>query len=153
MDTNRKIVEIKKELSLYRKELFELKKAHDKKSHFIRIKYVWLVPEKELFNKQEALAERLGDWSNFAKIYDDVIFNDFLGIDDSQVKRGSVDILQSRDENHYVAVNISLQPMAILKEWALGPAGEERLSQAMQSSKKPKKPESDPVIDYLTEGH
>lgn len=134
-----------------------IKKAFNKKENYLSIEYNWLVPKNELFNKQGTLAERLGDWSNFPKIYDDVIFNDVLGIDDSQAKSGQVNIMQSRDNCHYVMIGIYVANIKKLNSWILEESAEKELEMVMASKVGQKiptrKPDFDPVSDYLAKAH
>lgn len=94
----------------------KIKESFNPTRHFLRITYCWFVPEKRYFTKAGTMAQRVGDWSNFPKLYDDLIANEVLDIDDSQIKRGVVNILPYPYPTDSISVTISIGEVESLKD-------------------------------------
>jgi hypothetical protein len=86
----------------------ELKQYFDRKRHFLTVIYYWFVPEERFFRKAGGLNTSAGDWSNFAKLPDDLVFNTILGIDDGLVSKGTVYRLPWQGREHHIMVEIQI---------------------------------------------
>jgi len=88
----------------------DLKNFFMRTRHFLTVEYDWFVPEKEFFRKGKGggLNSRAGDWSNFAKLPDDRIFNEVLGIDDGLIAKGTVFRLPWQGVTHNILIEIQI---------------------------------------------
>ncbi len=82
--------------------------------HCLSVNYYWLLPGKELVTKKGSINLRSGDWSNFPKIPDDMVFNEVLGIDDGAVCRGTVYQLHWNGKSHLIIIDVEIHEIDIL---------------------------------------
>jgi hypothetical protein len=100
----------------YADYLADIKSTFDKKIHFLTVQYVHFIPEEHFFNLAGTFNERVGDWSNWPKIPDDLIFMGLLKIDDSHVQRGWVEKLPVKGKKCHMKVTIEIHPLSELRD-------------------------------------
>lgn len=107
-ETQKWLYALKVEMLKYRDRIKILQDNFARDKQFLVVDYVWFLPHKEYFRAKGGLNSRSGDWSNFPKIPDDMVFNTILGIDDGMISKGSVTKLPWNGNNHIIKITIKI---------------------------------------------
>ena len=121
-ETNIWLQKFKTQVVQFKENLSKIKELYHPKDSFLTVEYYWFVPKKEFFTTTKKAANGIkncGDWSNFAKLPDDELFNRILKIDDSQVCKGTVYKLPYSGTDHFIKVVVGVFPAAILEKKAI----------------------------------
>lgn len=110
---------LKVQMLKHQDEIKEFRQAFDPKKHFLSIDYFWFLPKRRLFTAKGHVNTRSGDWSNFPKLPDDLIFNDVLQIDDGHVCKGSVYRLPYHGDEHAFKIVIHALDLELLHSKAM----------------------------------
>ncbi|MCP3873376.1 MAG: hypothetical protein GY699_09520 [Desulfobacteraceae bacterium] len=106
VETRNWLYNLRRQIYQKKEQVDLIKNNFDRKDHFLVIEYTWFIPRKEFFTKKGYVNTRSGDWSNFAKLPDDEIFDRILGIDDGTVCKGSVLKLPWNGDKHHIKITI-----------------------------------------------
>jgi hypothetical protein len=98
--------DFKKQLKPYHAEMQVFMKDFETQGHFLKIYYTYFIPSNDYWNKHGRIKHHTSDWSNFPKIPDDLVFNKWLGVDDSQVQRGTVEKVPWSGTYHLIGLII-----------------------------------------------
>lgn len=89
------------------------REGHD----YLTVFYRYFLPRRKFFTAKVGNISRFTvDWSNVPKLLDDKIFNEILGIDDSQVQRGAVEKLPWNANYHCMIVTIKVRKLSELMQ-------------------------------------
>ena len=100
-------------------QIQKIKARFNPRIHFLDVEYIWFVPEERLTTKSGAINTRSGDCSNFAKIPDDLAFNDVLGLDDGCICKESIYKVPSPNEEHWIRLIVRIRDIQLLREKAI----------------------------------
>ena len=116
VETQQWLYELKVQFLKQKHKIDKIKSLFDGRIHCLECEYVYFVPVEKFFTKKGMINQRAGDTSNFAKLPDDKIFNDILGIDDGFICKETVYKVPWKRFDYGFLVNITIHKKEVL--WA-----------------------------------
>ena len=107
---------LKVQLRRERDQIEDIKNRFDRKKHFLTAEYIWFIPHLDFYTLKKEVSLRNGDCSNFAKIPDDMVFNEVLGIDDGAICKETVVKLPWIGIKNHIKITVQIVELKYLEQ-------------------------------------